>query len=57
MNEHDKPKTIGDALDIALGGSQHFMSNHCKDGYHRICLAYYGGRTCECDCHEGVEKP
>jgi hypothetical protein len=42
---------IGDALDRALGGPAHFTSQHCADGHHTVCMAFYGGRSCECACH------
>jgi hypothetical protein len=48
------PVTLGDALDIALGGPRRYISHHCENvsgRVHRACLGYYGGRTCNCDCH------
>lgn len=42
--------TFGDALDRALGGPEHFVSDHCRNDRHGVCLGDYGGRTCECDC-------
>lgn len=43
--------TIGDALDRSMGGPDHYVSHHCVESHHHVCLGYYGGRTCECPCH------
>ena len=51
--------TLGDALDRALGGAEHFVSDYCSKplpGYrrptrHHLCAGFYGGRSCECRCH------
>jgi hypothetical protein len=57
-------QTLGDVLDRALGGSAHFISHHCQGDAetmrkpcHRACLGYYGGRTCECECHAEPSEP
>lgn len=43
--------TLGDVIDRALGGPQHFVSLHCQKNHHQVCMEFYGGRSCECDCH------
>lgn len=45
-----RARTIGDVIDRALGGTDRFISHHCARGFHQVCLGYYAGRTCECDC-------
>ena len=50
------PRTLGDAVDRALGGRKHFVSHNCEIGLHGVCLGYYGGRTCECNCDHPLAK-
>lgn len=43
--------TLGDALDRLFGGPDSFTSQHCEKGHHQVCMGFYGGRSCGCDCH------
>lgn len=44
---------MGDALDILFGGPETYLSHHCRAGMCRACVGFYGGRTCDHDCHRG----
>jgi hypothetical protein len=40
--------TLGDLLDIALGGPVEYVCHNCNQDSHSVCLGYYGGRNCTC---------
>jgi hypothetical protein len=44
--------TLGDLLDVALGGPAVYVCWHCdaerEPPQHRMCLGGAGGRTCQC---------
>jgi hypothetical protein len=48
-------KEMGAAIQTLLGIDPDYRSHHCDPengpAFHRVCMGFYGGNHCTCECH------